>query len=287
MGIGYQALDRKVVDYDMWFLDGGRIGLRGPRVRFEGTDYLCFIGAAQTFGRFVARPFAMQVGRVFGRTSLNLGFSGAGPEFFLGNATLMDIIRNAAVLVVQSMSARSVSAGIFRVAGNNGVAVFLEGPRRGQSLLAQQAYAALRRDYGEQRYREQIAAVQAQWVALHRELLGQTKARTYFLWLSEKKMGENLDLSRSPVGAFPHFVTREMVGEVARLCDGVFDATFEAMRPQPLVNDRTGELEAVFAADKFPDRPNALRALNTYYATQEMHDFATGVLARGLARAIA
>jgi uncharacterized protein DUF6473 len=140
----------------------------------------------------------------------------------------------------------------------------------------------LRRENGEAAYREQIAAVQSQWIALHRQLIAQAKARTYFVWLSEKRIGENLDLSRSAVGAFPHFVTRAMVDEVATLCDGMFDCTFEPMRAQPLVNDRTGELEAVFSAEKFPNRLDVTRALNTYYATQEMHDFAAGVIAKGL-----
>ena len=282
MGIGYQANDRKVIDYDMWFLDEGRIGLRGPRVRFEGTDYLCFVGAAQTFGRFVARPFATQIGRFLDRTSLNLGFSGAGPEFFLRRPVLMNIIRDASVLVIQSMSARSVSAGVFRVSANNGVSTFLAGSHKGESMLAQKAYETLRLEYGEDAYREQVAAVQAEWIALHRELIGHTTARTCFVWLSEKKIGDNLDRSHSAVGAFPHFVTPEMVREVGALCDGVVDCTFEAMQPQPLINDITGEVESVFSAERFPDRPAALRALNTYYATPELHDFAAGMILRKL-----
>lgn len=285
MGVGYQETDRKVIDYDLWFLDEGRLALRGPRVGFEGTDYICFIGAAQTFGRFVARPFPLQVGNLLGRTAVNLGFSGAGPEFFLGQPVLTDIIRNAAVLIIQSMSARSVSAGLLRVGGNNGVSTFLDGPRKGETMLAEKAYDLLRRDYGEAAYRAQVAAVQEQWVALHRRLIAETKAKTYFAWLSEKKIGENLDLARSALGAFPHFVSREMVAAVSGLCAGVFDCTFEAMRPQPLVNDRTGALEEVFSAAKFPSRPEAMRALNNYYATPDMHDHAAMVIATGLAAA--
>jgi hypothetical protein len=75
-----------------------------------------------------------------------------------------------------------------------------------------------------------------------------------------------------------------MIEEVRGLCDGFVDATFEGMRPQPLVNDRTGELEEVFGARRFPNRPAGARSLNTYYATPEVHDHAAGLIVREIAK---
>jgi len=282
MGVGYQDIDRNVIDYDIWFVDDGRLALRGPRTDLNLDDVNCCIGAAQTFGRFVARPFPVQISQILRKPVLNLGFSGAGPEFFLNDSFLMSRLARAGLVVIQAMSARSVSAGVFRAGGNNGVLEFVEGPRQGERMLAQESYSTLRAEYGEPAFRDQIAAVQARWLALHRQLINHIAGQKVLLWLSQKKPGDNIDLTTSPVGVFPHFVSAEMVHEVSALCDCYVDATFEDMQPQVLVNDLSGMSEASFSAERFPQRPDRFRRLNTYYATPEMHDHASALLCEAL-----
>lgn len=281
MGIGYQDTDRNVIDYDLWFAPGNaRLAFRGPRGDLAAPDQICCIGAAQTFGRFVPRPFAQQLGDILGRRVLNLGFSGAGPEFYLTKPALMACLSRAAMVVVQSMSARSVSAGIFETRGNNGVLTFLDGARKGEIHMAQKAYRLLREEYGEAAFREQVAAAQAGWLARHAELAAQIPGRKLFLWLSSEAPGDNVDLSQSPVGTFPHFVDADMVAAVADMGFEVVDCVLKDMAPQVLVNDRTGVVEEAFDAAHFPDRPARARALNTYYATPELHDLAARRLIR-------
>lgn len=275
MGIGYQRVDRKAYDYDLWFPDGqSTLALRGPRTRLEAEGKMTFIGAAQTFGRFVETPFAAQVGSFFESPTLNLGFSGAGPEFYLKNDFLMNILQTSETVVVQSMSARSVTAGIFEAQKNNGVLKFLSGPREGETMLALEAYRILRKEYGEDKLLEQITAVQQQWIKLHRQLAKQVKGRKIFLWLSETKPGENIQLDNSPLGIFPHFVNEEMVSAVQNMGFEIVECILKSMPPQILVNDKTGIVEPVFDKEKFPNRPEKLRAMNSYYATPELHDLA-------------
>lgn len=282
MGIGYQAIDRKVNDYDLWFLGEGRLAFRGPRPDLGALGRICFIGAAQTFGRFVELPFPELVARQTGAECVNLGVSGAGPEFYLNKPVLRQLIAEAPVLIVQSMSGRSVSAGVFRAGGNNGVLEFQRGPLQGQSMLAQQAYAALRRDDGEAGFTRQVAAAQHSWVELHRELITFARGRVLFLWLSERSRTDPVDLSTSPVGVFPHFVTGEMVAEAGFAEEAVIDASLPLIA-QPLINDTDGRLETVFDAARFPARPDALRSLNTYYATPAAHYRAAGKIIAKLA----
>lgn len=283
MGIGYQNTDRKAFDYDLWFPPGKPgLALRGPRADLDAEDPICFIGAAQTFGRFVDRPFATQVAEFLERPVLNLGFSGAGPEFYLKNDFLMSCLRRAGILVMQSMSARSVTAGVFETQRNNGVLKFTEGPRKGETHMALQAYGHLRKDYGEEAFQAQVAAVQAQWLALHRQMAGEVSGRKVFLWLSAAAPGDNVDLSKSPLGAFPHLVTAGMVDEVAAMGFEVVDCTLKDMSSQILVNDTTGVVEEVFDRASFPGRPDMLRAINNYYATPDLHDLAARKLIRAL-----
>lgn len=281
MGIGYQKTDRKSFDYDIWFapaLPG--LALRGPRPTAELSKCICFIGAAQTFGRFVNEPFAQLVCDLLRRPGLNLGFSGAGPEFYLGNDKLMSILSAAPAVVVQSMSARSVSAGLFETRANNGVLRFRSGPRAGQEHMALNAYGFLRKEGGEAAYLEQVGLVQARWVELYGELARRIRGRKVFLWLSEHAPGENVRLDQGDLGHFPHFVTREMVEAVRKFGFEVVDGTYGPMAPQVLRSDTTGLIEEVFDSRHFPGRREGTRSLNTYYTVPAAHRVAAMQLVR-------
>jgi len=56
------------------------------------------------------------------------------------------------------------------------------------------------------------------------------------------------------------------------------------VQPQILVNDVTGNIEQVFDAKQFPNRPEHLRHVNSYYAKQEFHDRAAILLCAALLR---
>jgi hypothetical protein len=283
MGLGYQETDRAVIDYDLWFPWAGGPALRGPRVALGAPGTICCIGAAQTFGRFVAEPYPAQLGRLLQRPVLNLGFSGAGPRFFLREPRLVEVLRHAPVVVVQCMSGRSVSAGALRTSNNFGVLEFVSGARMGQKMLAANALAALRAEAGEAAFAAQVAAMQAAWLADYRELLAMIGGRKVFLWMAGQRAPETLDLGRSAVGQFPHFVTRAMAAEVAALCDGSVESVVAPLPPQVLVNDLTRRIEPVFSAEQFPGRAGGNRSLNAYYGTPELHDRATGGLLKWLA----
>ncbi|HFD13536.1 MAG TPA: hypothetical protein ENJ32_13875 [Crenotrichaceae bacterium] len=280
--MGYQITDRCAFDYNMYFIDKGQLGLRGPRCCLGKNDYLVFTGAAQTFGRFVHEPFPAQVGRLSQKPFLNLGVSGAGPEFYLKRPSLMTLIAEAEIHIMQTMSGRSVSAGLFECQGNNGVVRFLEGSRKNETMLAADAYHVLRKEYGEDAYLEQVKSVQQRWVELYFELISKTGISTYLIWVSEKNIGENINHS-SVLGEFPHFVTKAMIDEVKSVCTGVIDCSFVTSRPQPIVSDINGKIVDVFDRETYPQRPDYTRAFNVYYATPKHHDFIAASILKTLA----
>lgn len=283
MGIGYQKVDRRAYDYDLWFPENQlSLGLRGPRTDLDAENKISFIGAAQTFGRFVKNPFPTQVASFLEKPVLNLGFSGAGPEFYISNDYLMKLLKDSETVVVQSMSARSVSAGLFEAQRNNGVLKFTEGPRQDETMLALEAYRILRKEYGEDAFQKQVRLVQEQWIKLHRELFEQLQARKIFLWLSETKPGENVQLETSPLGIFPHLVTKKMVSEIKDMGYEFVECVLPGMPPQIIVNDTTGIIEPVFNEEDFPKRPSHLRYMNSYYATPELHNKAANHIIRHL-----
>lgn len=283
MGLGYQKTDRNAFDYDIWF-DAAlpNLALRGPQCDLHAENCISFIGAAQTFGRFVKQPFAHQVGQFLERPIANLGVSGAGVEFYLQRPELMALLKNSDTVIVQGMSARSVSAGVFKTARNNGVLQFQSGPRDGQSFMAEEAYRILKTEYGEHALMAQRQAVQEKWLGQHRALAAQISGRKVFLWLSNVAPGENLDYSVSAIGKFPHMVSAEMVSELPSMGFEVIECVLNSEPVQVLVNDHTQVIERVFDAQSFPKRPENLRALNVYYATPALHDKAARLLCKAL-----
>ncbi|MBT5754218.1 MAG: hypothetical protein HOI41_04550 [Acidimicrobiaceae bacterium] len=284
MGVGYQIQDREIIDYELWSISGGNANLRGPRPVFADRPYIVFTGAAQTFGRFVEKPFAEQVGKLLEMPALNLGLSGAGPEVFLQSEELKGVIAGAELHFCQVLSARSVSAGLFECQKNNGVLKFLAGKRAGEIMLAAQAFAVLRDEYGETAYREQIEASQRAWVERYRKLLSARKSPTYLLWISTQPIGhvgESVG-EGSPVGEFPHFVTPTMIDEISSDTNGVIDCAFTEMRPQPLRSSRTGHLTNAWRHIEFPGRAEHTRSFNVYYATPEHHELVVARVLRTL-----
>ena len=273
MGIGYQSVDRWAYDYDLWFADEGRLAFRGPEADLRQSGHVTFIGAAQTFGRFVDRPFP-EMFRPFSKLPIaNLGISGAGPERYLNDPFLPEVLSRSRYVFIQAMSGRSVSAGAFRVANNNGVSIFQDGPRKGEQHLAQDAYRILRTEYGEDRYQEQVRGAQQAWIERYVELIEACEGRACILWVSERPVESDLALDRSPVGVFPHFVDANCVRAVQERCNvPVIECVLPVMKADPIVNRFTGELEAAFTPERFPNRPNHTRALNTYYATRKLHE---------------
>jgi hypothetical protein len=144
----------------------------------------------------------------------------------------------------------------------------------GTEYLAQRAYQLLRETEGEDAFRAQIEAVQTRWLEQHEDLAGQIPGRKILLWLSSIAPPAEPDLTRSPVGAFPHFVTARMFDAVVNMGFEPVICVLAKMPPQILVNDRTGRVQDVFDTSRFPDRPDWARAVNTYYATPELHDLA-------------
>lgn len=53
MGKFYQDWDIEIIDYDMYTLQG--LDLRGPAL--TQSNYIAYLGAAQTFGRYCHGPF--------------------------------------------------------------------------------------------------------------------------------------------------------------------------------------------------------------------------------------
>src|ERR1700721_1759052 len=110
MAISYKRNDAGFFDYPMEKLHGE--WFRGPLDR--GPDAIAWLGAAQTFGRYVEEPFPGVVGKRLDLGTLNLGSGGKGPRYFLRHPELLEEVNRCRVAVIQVMSAKGSDNSLFQ-----------------------------------------------------------------------------------------------------------------------------------------------------------------------------
>lgn len=272
MGIGYQFTDRATIDYDLWYLDGLKMPLRGPRTVFDfETDYWVFVGAAQTFGRFAPRPFPLLVSAWFSVAHLNFGFAGAGPEYFVRKEPLLEKINASKCCLIQVMSGRSTSTRLLKAVGFGGVLKFTRGPLEGQRFLAADAYRKLLTHYGRDSLDEQVREARQNWVVAYEKLLDTIRVPVICIWID---LQEDIDQSAhdSLLGGFPHLITMDELSLFERAGVDVVKVSLREFPRQLLLDFTTKKPVEVFDSVQFPTRPAWSRAINTYYPPPEMHE---------------
>lgn len=272
MGIGYQFTDRAAIDYDLWYLDGLKMPLRGPRTMFDlEKDYWVFAGAAQTFGRFSPRPFPMLVSAWFSVAHLNFGFAGAGPEYFTRKSPLIEKINASKRCFLQVMSGRSTSTGLLKAVGFGGVLKFTRGPLEGQRFLAADAYRKLLTHYGRDSLDEQVHEARQNWVLAYEKLLGTIRVPVVCVWIDLQEDADQ-PAHDSLLGGFPHLITADELGLFERAGVDIVAVSLRESPRQLLLNYSSRRPVEVFDSTQFPTRPAWSRAINTYYPSPEMHE---------------
>lgn len=294
---GYQARDIDIVDYEMFELQGTGLQFRGPR--FETStpaDYFTCIGAAQTFGCFCDRPYPNLLAERLSLAALNLGYGGAGPEFFLSQPSLLDYINRGRFVVVQVMSGRSQSNSLFESQGLE----FLRRRSDGAYIGAAQAYDELMA--GSPRIRNlplgRVAHIAARlgalnavlstvretrerWIESSLTLLSKIRVPTILFWFSKRAPAYRPGLlnSHALFGEFPHLINQRMVDTVKDACDAYAECISSRGSPQPLISRLTGQPTTVDPANDRPDlRTSKAWTHNAYYPSPEMHEDAANAL---------
>ena len=272
MGIGYQFTDRSTIDYELWYLEGLKMPLRGPRTVFDlKHKYWVFAGAAQTFGRFTPRPFPRLVSSWFSVPHLNFGFAGAGPEYFVRQDSVVEKINASERCFLQVMSGRSTSTSLLKAIGFGGVLQFTTGALQGQRFLAADAYRKLLAHYGRDSLDQQIQEARQNWVLAYEELLSRIRVPAVCVWINlEEEEGQST--KNSVLGGFPHLITAEELSIFDKMGVDVVPIHLHESPRQLLLDFTTRKPCEVFDAAQFPTRPVWSRAINTYYPTPEMHE---------------
>lgn len=275
MGIGYQRTDRKIIDYKLWYLENIPSAIRGPRRWTGSKPYFTFLGAAQTFGRFVTTPYPELLSGWAQNEYLNFGFAGAGPEFFLKNKSIIKLVNESKLCFLQIMSGRSVSTKLLSVVGKGGTLKFNSGTLEGQSMLALNAYRELIKAYTTEEVIEQVAETRRQWINAYERLLEAIIVPVVLVRISSAPLSQFDDFSNANklFGTFPQLINEECIRHLIPHAVLTIDCVYLSEAPQILLNYTTRQPEEVFSADVFPDRPEWSRCYNSYYPSPSMHMF--------------
>ena len=294
---GYQARDHEVVDYRMYELDGGGLQFRGPFPDdLESGNYFTCLGAAQTFGCFCENPFPDLLAKQLEMPALNLGYGGAGPEFFALHESLDRYVNGGKFVIIQAMSGRSQSNSVFDARGleyltrhSDGVSLgsdaayrdLIYGPRVFRRRPFRWATTRLAPIVNGPKVRRIVEETRRGWIDSHRTLLARIKVPTIFFWYSTRppEYEEGSKDLESLFGDFPQLVNAEMVNEVRELCDHYVECRSDRGSPQPLHSRFTGERISVDPARDRPDFADmGLWSNNFYYPSPEMHEDAAEAL---------
>jgi hypothetical protein len=286
----YQTRDYNVVDYQMYELDGAGLWFRGPKAPLTPGRYFTCIGAAQTFGCLCQRPFPQLLSARLGMPALNLGYGGAGPEFFDRQGALDPYLNNGAFVVVQVLSGRSQSNSEFECHGleyqtrrSDGVSMganeayceLLAGSPRLRRLPPRRIWGRVARLAARPRIRRLIDETRRAWVESYRRWLSRITAPVILFWFSKRSPDyiESFRSIYSLFGAYPQLIDGRTVDQVRLLVDNYVQCVTDRGSPQPLVSRFTGTPVTV---DPALDRPDLgvgpPWTHNRYYPSPEMHE---------------
>jgi Domain of unknown function (DUF6473) len=292
ISLDYAARDHEIVDYQCYELPNTPgVRFRGPPVDLTG-DYFTCIGAAQTLGVYVEKPFPSLLGSRLGIPALNLGVGAAWPGFYSEHQPqLLDHVNNGRFLILQAMSARGEATSRFEPTG---AVEMLRDRKTGETVTAMYAWRKILVEEPDHA-RQYVEELRASWVRSNLALIERVKVPIIFFWFSRRQQDEPIK-SYSPdgallksVGEFPQFVDGKSVQSVADACTGYAECYSTRGTGHPLVSRFTGEpvqvdhSKVIRAKGLFGTKSSSFEAAtNHYYPSPQMHEDAADVLARRL-----
>lgn len=273
--------DSRAFRYDRSRPAGSRVELRNPAAVYETRrPYVVCVGSAATFGRLVARPFPTLLQDRMGIPVINLGVGGARPGIFLEDDALMRLIRGAACVVIEAMSARGYATELFvpnHDYTNMGRPPTLEPGTSGNagSEFVDTVYRRPLLDGDTVRLDAARMICRSAYVHDMKRLARLAAGRGVLLYFSRRSPELTPEVRAGGfeawAGTFPHHVDRRLLDLLAPLFGGVVSVVSTAGSPELILDRETGGPLPLFP--RMP-RPHE----NFYYPSTEMHALAADAL---------
>jgi LPS sulfotransferase NodH len=262
VGHYYQGIDTPYFDYDLHSIDAlGEKLYRGPSVDFS-KPYIACIGAAQTYGRFCAKPYAHLLSEMLGIQVLNLGVGGAGPVHF-DTPEYVDVLNRAELVIFQVLSGRSSNNSAFNNSEHGG----LEGVRirDGEKMRFENFLEDYVKTEDENQVRKIVPETRSNYVRDYAGLMAKVNAPRLLFWFSDRQPEYSIDYKStwSILNSYPQIIDRGTIDELLPRCDAYVECTSGRGLPQKLWPSDTNIDGAISKGG---------RLYNHYYPSPEMHE---------------
>jgi len=280
--LDYSHRDRELVDYQSYELPAAPgIKFRGPAVpapALASGGYFSCLGAAQTMGVYVQRPYPAILSERIGLPSLNLGLGGAGPGFYLLHDKLLEIVNRGRFVILQVMSARAESNSRLAPSG------FVETVRDRKTGVTAPSISTWLRLLNEERDQlpRFIEESRDSYRRRYRDLLARIKVPVILFYFSPKPQDEAVNFSATTVnglmGRFPQLVDRSSVDALRRMTPHYCECSSARNMNYLHVSRFTGKPVVIDHGDLMESQRGHLEERNDYYPSPEMHEDAVNTL---------
>lgn len=201
-----------------------RLLFRGPRRDLSGR-YVVVLGGIEAYGRYIPRPYPMLLEAGLDLPVANLGCPNAGPDAWMGDPAVMEIVSRAAVTVVQVPGAADLTNRLYAVHSRRNdrflrASPLLQAIYRGVDFTDFSFTRHMLRslfEAGPERFALVAEELRSAWGARMGALLEQIPGRKVLVWMSDRAPGPRCD---APQGE-PMLVDAAMLEGVAGLADAV------------------------------------------------------------------
>lgn len=286
----YQSRDHDIVDYGMFHVTGCDVPFRGPALDPFAADagsFFSCIGAAQTFGCYVERPYPELLAEEIGLKSLNLGTGGVGPGFYLEYPRLIEAMNRGRFVVFQCMSARQEANSRFAADGH---IEFVRERSTGERVTSSVAWMRAVEE-GLEHAERYIVETRASWIANATRLIDLLEVPVIFFWFSRR--GQDYAIDRVQIaeqaakraagtdenhfiegltGDFPQLIDRATAQAAIARCDAYAECLSSRGMGAPLINRHTGQpLGDIGFGSIGGEFAHLHESHNLYYPSVEMH----------------
>ncbi|QYK43672.1 MAG: hypothetical protein KF887_19560 [Paracoccaceae bacterium] len=228
------------LDYFPCHYGGSRLLFRGPH-RDLAMPYVVSLGGAETYGRFIPRPWPDLVEAATGWRMVNLGCVNAGPDAWLADAGALRVAQGARAAVLQVTGAANLSNRHYAVhPRRNDRFVRANGPLR--SLFPEVDFTNFHftrhllgtlAEVSPARFATLADDLRAAWVGRMRALIAGLGVPVVLLWIGRAPPPPR----GTPAGGDPYLIDAAMIAALRR---GVSDYVEVVLSPDTLAQGVQG-----------------------------------------------
>jgi hypothetical protein len=192
--MAFLSTGARALDYSPCRYGQSRLTFRGPKQTLD-QPYLVALGGAETYGKYIERPWPALLARHLEMPVVNLGCVNGGIDTYLRDPSLIEIAARAQHVVVQATGVQSLSNPFYTVhSRRNDRFLRPEAPLRAlypevdftEFAFTRHLVGALH-DRGAERFGQVAEALQATWVRRMGRLLDALGKPPTLLWIATQE----------------------------------------------------------------------------------------------------